>query len=597
MTRPIQGIIHQLRKAVLVHDGAGLTDGQLLTLFIDRRDEGAFEALVKRHGPMVLGVCRRLLRNPHDAEDAFQATFLVLVRKAASVVPRDMVANWLYGVARTTALRANAMAAKKRRREKQVRTMPEPEATPPDCWQDVRPVLDQELSRLPDKYRVAILLCDVEGKSHKEAARRLGWPQGTVSGRLVRGRKMLANRLTRRGLSVPIAALAAGLAQDGASASMSASLVAATIKAASLLAAGQAVGVGLISVQAAALTEGVVMTMLVNKLKAVTLALTLATLVGGAGLLYRTQAAEPAADTPPPAVRQTAKEEPIPDPIAEPGSSEQDSRKLLPSSPWPRPALVHLQKSSLVVRTLEVMVEPMAVQFHGQTATSYERMEILRTSQYPLEMVKVYDATGKSISRKELPQLLEKETVALVSNHGEAVDPLNLRLFKEGTLLFILPLPAPPAAAVAVPPPPVPYFAPPSPPVPAPVEAPPPVAEPPDASSRSAAIPSPIAFVRVAPDVVELHERTFSIPVHVQPDRRATLRQLFLFASTDQGKTWAQVAAISPDADRFVFHASMDGLYWFMVQTLGWDGRFDPRDLTGNVPPRFKVLVNTGSHR
>src|SRR5579871_2334791 len=138
MTRPIQGIIHQLRKAVLVHDGAGLTDGQLLTLFIDRRDEGAFEALVKRHGPTVLGVCRRLLRNPHDAEDAFQATFLVLVRKAASVVPRDM-------------------AAKKLRREKQVRTMPEPEATPPDCWQDVRPVLDQELSRLPDKYRVAIL--------------------------------------------------------------------------------------------------------------------------------------------------------------------------------------------------------------------------------------------------------------------------------------------------------------------------------------------------------------------------------------------------------------------------------------------------------
>src|SRR5262249_15981906 len=106
---PMQGVVHQLRPPPLVHDGPGLTGSQLLPLFVERRDEAAFESLLRRHGPMVMGVCRRVLRNPHDAEDAFQASFLVLVRKAARIVPRDMVANWLYGVARTTALRANAL--------------------------------------------------------------------------------------------------------------------------------------------------------------------------------------------------------------------------------------------------------------------------------------------------------------------------------------------------------------------------------------------------------------------------------------------------------------------------------------------------------
>src|SRR5260370_41873179 len=158
VSRSMHGVIQHLRKAVLVRDGAGLTDGQLLTLFIERRDEAAFEALVRRHGPMVLGVCRRLLRNPHDAEDAFQATFLVLVRKAASVLPREMVANWLYGVARQTSLKARAMAAKRKMRERQVTVMAEPETVSQDQWSDLQPLLDQELSCLPDKYRVAIVL-------------------------------------------------------------------------------------------------------------------------------------------------------------------------------------------------------------------------------------------------------------------------------------------------------------------------------------------------------------------------------------------------------------------------------------------------------
>src|SRR5262249_46317585 len=143
-------VLRQLRRAALLRDGGGMTDGQLLERFVTRRDEAAFEALVRRHGPMVLGVCRRRLRNPHDAEAAFQATFLVLVRKAASISQRELLGNWLYGVAYRTALDARAAAARRRVREKQVSEMPEPQtAEHADVWRDLRRLLDQELNRLP----------------------------------------------------------------------------------------------------------------------------------------------------------------------------------------------------------------------------------------------------------------------------------------------------------------------------------------------------------------------------------------------------------------------------------------------------------------
>src|SRR5215467_6226046 len=137
-------VIRHLRWAVLRQDGAGWTDGQLLASFIDQKDEAAFEALVRRHGPMVFGVCRRVVGNHHDAEDAFQATFLVLARKAASVRPRERVANWLHGVALRTALKAKAMTSKRRGREKQVPDLPEPEPSRPDPWHDLQPLIDQE---------------------------------------------------------------------------------------------------------------------------------------------------------------------------------------------------------------------------------------------------------------------------------------------------------------------------------------------------------------------------------------------------------------------------------------------------------------------
>ena len=270
--------IQHLRRAVLLQDAAGLTDGQLLGCFIDHRDEAAFAALVKRHGPMVWGVCRRLL-NHHDAEDAFQAAFLVLFRKAASIVPREMVANWLYGVARQTALQARRTAARRSARERQVTEMPEPAVAAQGLWHDLQPLLDQELCRLPDTHRSVIVLCDLEGKTRKEAARQLGLPEGTVGSRLARARAMLAKRLARHGLAVSGAALAGLLAQQAVSASAPTSVVFSTIKAASLITAGQGAATGAISVKVAALTEGVLKTMLLTKLKIATVVLFVASTV------------------------------------------------------------------------------------------------------------------------------------------------------------------------------------------------------------------------------------------------------------------------------------------------------------------------------
>src|SRR5215472_15086507 len=146
-------VLQHLRRAVLLRDRTPLPDGQLLEGYINRRDEAALAALVRRHGPMVWGVCRRVLANYHDAEDAFQATFLVLVRRAASIASRELLANWLYGVAHQTALKARATSAKRCARERQVMEMAEPAiAAQGDLWPDLQPLLDEELSRLADKF-------------------------------------------------------------------------------------------------------------------------------------------------------------------------------------------------------------------------------------------------------------------------------------------------------------------------------------------------------------------------------------------------------------------------------------------------------------
>jgi RNA polymerase sigma factor (sigma-70 family) len=287
-TAQMNAVIRHLRRAVLLQDGAGRTDGELLESFINQKDEAAFAALVRRHGQMVLAACRRVVHNHHDAEDAFQATFLVLARKASSVRPSALVANWLHGVAYRTALKARTITAKRQLREKQVTAMPEPKVTRQDHWHDLEPLLDEELSGLPETYRLPILLCDLECKSIKEATRQLGWPQGTLAGRLARGRKMLAKRLARRGLALSGGSLAALVAQNVASGSVPPSLMISTVK---LVAAGQAAVAGLVPAKVAALMEGVLKAMLLTKLKTVAAVLSVLGMVAfGGGLLKHQRA-------------------------------------------------------------------------------------------------------------------------------------------------------------------------------------------------------------------------------------------------------------------------------------------------------------------
>jgi RNA polymerase sigma factor (sigma-70 family) len=285
--RSQSGLLDRFRAAFL-QEGAFQSDGQLLEDYVSRGNAIAFEALVRRHGPMVLRVCQRFRLNTHDAEDAFQATFLVLVRKAASIVPRDRVGAWLHGTACLAAQKARAVISRRQAREKQVRIMPEACAVVKGLWDDLEPFLDQELRRLPEKYRLTVVLCDLEGKTRKEAAQQLGWPEGTVAGRLARARSLLARRLRRHSLPVSGGVLAAVLAEKAASAAMPTPLLLQTCQAAASFAAGPGASASIVSTPVTALTKGVLKTMFMAKLKILAaLALIIALAGGGISLWQR----------------------------------------------------------------------------------------------------------------------------------------------------------------------------------------------------------------------------------------------------------------------------------------------------------------------
>jgi RNA polymerase sigma factor (sigma-70 family) len=289
----VSKVLHQLRRAALVCDSADLSDGQLLQLFIDQRDEAAFEVLVRRHGPMVMGVCQRIAGQLQDAEDAFQATFLVLVRRASTVVPREMVGNWLYGVAYRTALEARGKSARRQAKMKQVTDMPDPKIPVEPGWQDLEPLLDRELNGLPDKYRMPLVLCQLEGRSRKEVARQLQVAEGTLSSRLATGRTMLARRLARHGVAIAAGPLALLLSQPTAVACVPGPLLSSTIKAAAGFAAGDAAA---LSPRVAALTQGVLRAMFMTKLKVTVLCwLAVAGVVtlGGGAWMHRSLAEAP----------------------------------------------------------------------------------------------------------------------------------------------------------------------------------------------------------------------------------------------------------------------------------------------------------------
>jgi RNA polymerase sigma factor (sigma-70 family) len=288
MRSPFSGaLIHQLERLFQHGTAIGLTEGQLLERFVGCNDEAAFEALIARHGPMVLGVCRRFLRDPNDVDDAFQATFLVLVRRAGTLRRRDLLGNWLYGVAHRVAMRSRAVAARRMaraphgqdvverldagcgRRNGDASSAGDPE---PGSW------LHEEVRQLPEKYRTLVLLCYFEGLSHEEAAARLDCPIGTIKGRLARARDLLRRRLVRRGVTLSASAIAAHLAGADLRAAVPESLKSATLEAARAIAgaAGSSiVASSSVSLPVATLADGVSQAMFMTKLKAITITLLL----------------------------------------------------------------------------------------------------------------------------------------------------------------------------------------------------------------------------------------------------------------------------------------------------------------------------------
>jgi RNA polymerase sigma factor (sigma-70 family) len=261
------------------------TDGHLLYRFVHEQDQTAFTALVQRHGPMVLGLCRRILQDNHDAEDVFQATFLVLVRKARSLKREGSLKNWLYTVAYHLALKTRKQTAIRRVQEKQVIDMPELTRESSGFWAELRPALDSELARLPSKYREPIMLCYLEGKTNEEAACELGWPVGTVKIRLMRAREVLRTRLTRRGLALSAALLAPNLA-DVALAAVPDALLESTSEAAKLFASGKTIIAGAVAARSIVLAQGALQSMFMRKVQIVVVLLFIVGLVGaGSGIL------------------------------------------------------------------------------------------------------------------------------------------------------------------------------------------------------------------------------------------------------------------------------------------------------------------------
>jgi RNA polymerase sigma factor (sigma-70 family) len=290
----LTGVVRHIRRLVKASASAQVLDSQLLQRFITQHDEAAFTELVGRHGGMVLGVCRSVLRHTHDAEDVFQATFLLLALRAASIRNRTSLASWLHGVAYRLAQQARRKAARRRTHEQRIPDENTGDAMDDMTWRDLRQAVHQEMSRLPEKLRAPILLCCLEGKTRDEAARQLGCTPGTLKGRLERGRSLLRRRLARRGLA-PSAFLATLLSERTAAA-VPGALLGATVRAAQVSLVGRGAAAG-ISAPVRALVQEGLKSMLVSKLKigtALVLAVGLLALAAGV-LAHRALAGKPGA--------------------------------------------------------------------------------------------------------------------------------------------------------------------------------------------------------------------------------------------------------------------------------------------------------------
>jgi RNA polymerase sigma factor (sigma-70 family) len=296
--------VHHLRHLLGSVPAAALADGQLLERFLAHRDETAVEVLVRRYGPLVLGVCRRVLHNSHAAEDAFQATFLVLVRKAPSLDRGKPLGSWLYTVAYRLALRARANELRRQRCEQQAARRRPPAGGRDPGPSDLVVALEEELHRLPERHRAALVLCYLEGKTNEQAAEILGCPRGSMAARLAQARERLRQGLARRGFAAPAAGLAAALATAAAPAAVPLPLLDNTARAALWFARGEAGATPLVSARAVELARGACRALVLNRLKIAGALLLVAALLGTGATMLLPAAPQPGppapADDPPP---------------------------------------------------------------------------------------------------------------------------------------------------------------------------------------------------------------------------------------------------------------------------------------------------------
>jgi RNA polymerase sigma factor (sigma-70 family) len=418
---------------------------------------------------MVLAVCHRVVRDGYAAEDAFQATFLVLARKAASLTQPELLGNWLYGVAYRTAMKTRREAAKRRAHEAQAVRAKEVGPSEEIDGHDLCAVVDEEINRLPERYRVPVALCYLQGQTNAEAAKRLGCSRGTIATLLARARDKLRRRFTQRGIGLSVGAALGTLNSTIQGGTVPLTLENVTVKAAALLVAGHAQAVGALAAQAAALAKGVSKAMLIEKLKIPVAILIVTALVGtGAGVgIYCTGA--PVSE-----VEESAREakagqqnkieshKGLTDKrsdersrpaqtasLAGPVPPEERAlfasfKKQLPSEAPPDQALVILDKDGhLSVLQRLIQIQPVletVTSKNGREQTVAAKIigkSYKSAAVYDFETVRVYDTKGREVDKKELRKRLKEETLALVAISDGPVDPLHLRLYKEDTLIFV----------------------------------------------------------------------------------------------------------------------------------------------------------------
>jgi RNA polymerase sigma factor (sigma-70 family) len=622
-TSSLGPLMRHLRKILSPAHSSNVGDGELLARFVQQRDEAAFELLVWRHQRMVLGVCRRVLGHAQDAEDAFQATFLTLARKADSLRRHRAVAAWLHKVAYHIALRARKNAAKRKTTDLDMAHLvsvsgPEDEA----MRRDVAAVLDEEVNRLPEKYRLPVVLCYLEGKTYQEVGRQLGVPVGTLSARLTRARELLRTRLLRRGVVVSSAGLTAALLLDALANAGMIPLIGSLIRAAGAVAGGGGAPVGLMSARTLALTEGMLRMMFMTKVKIV-LAASLVVTVAAAGLAtlsHTTRAAdkpvalaeEPRTEAPARLSAKPRKETPrVQDDTPDQkdgiawGTAAHGLQAGITFRPGDQTTYEVGQSVTFVValrnvsdKTIQVShIEPLFDENPPQVKDAKGRQlgvgtgpinsgdvpivqRSLEAGQqitlgHPWFRIREMGWRGEvlgptcwgepghyKVGYRGFPLRLHDGQDIFLGTKTVELDIRKAQREREGSRQSVDPL---------------------------------------KSSSRDGEGKMPLRVMPMALEAMNLADfprlyyvsaRSFNIPVQFDTNRAEQIDEVILFASTDEGKTYEQIDKQPATAKRFFFTAPRDGMYWLLIQEVDKQGRCKPARL-GHMPPVLRVCVDT----